>query len=375
MQQTISDLINGIIANIDTTAEDVIIANIIGTETNTFVPDATTYTIITSGNYVKLYEEMDEFDIDSKITLTSEFTLPQSGVMLIDTEEIQWTSFINNSGVITLYDLTRGFNSTTPAAHLIDTTADVIIFYRTVDTSYYNNTFTPGDSTAIMAWRLVNYEDAHNQAHRSQNGMVITDSNSPNYPLPDWDSLIDNITTTGGLAYGNGDWIKYEFPDTVQLDRLTFYISAACNCYFAWSPNDVDWTYVGAEADHTLTSSNKLVTAASSSAAATNYWAATNTGGTSNSAQFPVGVRSKYVKIFLLSSITIYDLVYTYIEVKSTLAVDYLSAISADVGLLTAGVIQSSNFDDGGVQFDLDNDVLKVYDAAGTLRVKLGKLS
>ena len=228
----------------------------------------------------------------------------------------------------------------------------------------------------VEQWKALYLEDTKAQADRSLGGLVISDIDSPHYPLRDFDSLVDNITDSGGLSYDNGDWIKYEFWDTVLLDRLTIFTDTTCNVYFAYSENDVDWNYIKAEADHTLTSTNRLVVASSQSDAQTNYWEVTETGGTQNNAKFPTGKRAKYVKLFMLSDgVTIHDLVYTYVDVKDTLAVDYLSAISADVGLLEAGVIQSANFADGGVKMDLDNDVIKVYDAVGTLRVELGKLT
>jgi hypothetical protein len=380
---TRSDLIDAFNSNADSTTIDNIIANIdeLATIEAGFTSDSSSEILTvdtTDTQYFRLIEDMDDSTSIIICDNIDELNFKTyKGVCQIESEQIYFGAVddLYDTTSIMLYECVRGYNSTTPAVHLTDTTGEILYYINEVEYQVAYENITPGDSTAVENWKILNYEDVYNQALRSNQGIVITDSNSPNYPIPDWDSLIDNITGSGGLSYGNGDWIKYEFPDTVQLDRLTLFTDVACNVYFAWSPNDVDWVYVGAEADHTLTSSNKLVTAASESAASTNYWTASETGGTSNPARFPIGVRAKFVKIFLLSSVTIHDLVYTYVDVTDTLVVDKLSAITADVGLLTAGVIESSNFDDGGIQLDLDNDVMEVYDALGTLRVRLGKLS
>ena len=276
----------------------------------------------------------------------------------------------------------------TPENGFMDSTSEQVYYndgtaYVPLDATSYGYITIEGYTDEIVyttanltvdQWKALYLEQTKAQANRSVGGVVISDNDSPHYPLRDFDSLVDNITT-GGLQYDSGDWIKYEFANTVLLDRLTIYADTTCNIYFAYSENDVDWNYIKAEADHTLTSTNKLVVATSESDAQTNYWTISETGYTQNIAKFPTGKRAKYVKVFILTDgVTIHDLVYTYVDVKDTLAVDYLSAISADVGLLTAGVIQSSNFNDGGVKMDLDNDVIKVYDSLGTLRVELGKL-
>ena len=51
---------------------------------------------------------------------------------------------------------------------------------------------------------------------------------------------------------------------------------------------------------------------------------------------------------------------------------DNLAAIDADLGNITAGTLKGPN---NRFQIDLGNNVLKVYDASGTLRVQIGDLS
>jgi len=51
--------------------------------------------------------------------------------------------------------------------------------------------------------------------------------------------------------------------------------------------------------------------------------------------------------------------------------VDALSAISADLGTITAGIAKSA---DGKLEIDLANRTIKVWDDNGVLRVQLGAL-
>ncbi len=61
----------------------------------------------------------------------------------------------------------------------------------------------------------------------------------------------------------------------------------------------------------------------------------------------------------------------------ASLKVGTLSAITANLGTVNAGILESSGYSTGGAgtYFDLNNGVLEVFDTNGTLRVKIGKLS
>lgn len=61
----------------------------------------------------------------------------------------------------------------------------------------------------------------------------------------------------------------------------------------------------------------------------------------------------------------------------SSLKVGSLSAITANLGTVNAGVLESSGYTAGssGTYFDLNNGALSVFDSAGVLRVKIGNLA
>lgn len=380
MLYTRSDLINAIIAQATTAEEDWIIANLNEVATVSSVKYTTLSGITTTPDncYVILTADLD--DTEGEIyfnTLSGVFT-SASGIILIDDEQIYFNQIVLVSGVETSFSgCVRGYNGTTATTHTSGTISQITTFYGDLYYDYWDYIIISGTTSDITNWRATNYEHVYNQALRAQYGLVITDSNSPHTTIPDWGTLLDSIQNSGTLTYNNGDWIKYELPNTSNVDRVAVYVGSTANVYFAHSTNDIDWIYLKAEADHTLDNTNRMLTAVSESDAITNYLTLTNVSGTANNIRFPLGVRAKFMKIFFLTdSVPLYELVYSYVDIPEQLVVDYLSAISTDVGLLTAGVIQSSNFStSGGVKMDLNNDKIEVYDGASTLRVRLGKLA
>ena len=267
----------------------------------------------------------------------------------------------------------------------IFTTGDdgtTIGWYNLVGVDATSKIYTTIDSTSptitVLQWKQQYWEtDVHRAARRNQGEIITWDNASPQYPLPDWDSLTNSVFDSGGLTYDSSSYIVYELNEESLIDRVAVYCDeTSSNVYFAYSKNGTDWTYLKAEADHTLDSQGRLVSATDSTDAVTNYWTMSAIPGEGNVAKFPLGTRAKYLKIFIeTDNLTIYELMYRFYVIPEQMVVDYLSALTADVGLLTAGVIQSTNFDDGGLKMDLDNDVMEVYDANDTLRVKLGKLT
>ena len=378
MLYTKSDLINVIIAKGTTAEEDTVISGMEGVASLTATYNSSITTSGISGNiYILLDEDITSSGTNAYFTMVSGVVMFQRGVALFDTEEITFSGVSGDGLRSNLLNLGRGYNSTTPAEHLATITGTITTLYIDVNNSYFVETITSGTASGVAAWRAINYENTYNQALRAQQGTVITDNDSPHLTIPAWDSLMDGVQNSGGMSYDSGDWVKYEFPDTMNVNGLSVYIASTANCYFAYSENNVDWTFLKAEADHTLDANNKMLAATNEAAAQTNYLTLTETAGSANNIRWPVGVRAKYVKMFVRTNTTsIYELVYSYVEIPEQLVVDYLSAISADVGLLTAGVIQSSNFaTTGGVKMDLDNDKIEVYDSTNTLRVRLGKLA
>jgi len=211
---------------------------------------------------------------------------------------------------------------------------------------------------------------------------VLYNGDNDDYITIDTTSDLVITDSTSELNY----WIQYRFPVERMIKKVFVYGdfdttgSNVIAAFFGQSLNGTDWTYLGYDS-----TSESLVQMSYENAQA-NYYGYTDErmdidGGIGLSVL--KGTAAKYFRIFFLEPETdindhnfeLSELRFNEIVKAQDIEVETLSAFSADVGLVTAGVVQSSNFDDGGVRLDLDNDVLKVYDAAGTLRVELGKLS
>ncbi len=122
-------------------------------------------------------------------------------------------------------------------------------------------------------------------------------------------ALFDGVTTSGGVVYtvlGTDKYIQYEFPVEHTFNQVLVWASAAANVYIAVSRDSATWTWLAgvSSLDHGL-SSGKLVSKVDQTTAQSDYW--TIASG-KNQAQFPSMVRAKYVRFYLRSSVTIYEL-------------------------------------------------------------------
>ena len=227
MYKTVVDLINLINSNGTTEDEDTVISQMegIGLESTTFVSDTSSVIVSIVDANIKLAEVFNIGDSTAYITLTSDFLFNySSGVVQFDSEEIKFQNIVNDITSIHLTNLTRGYNSTVEDSHLIDTTGIIVYFIRQIDNSHFDTVLTPGDSTAIMAWRIINYENTYNQALRSKQDIIITDSFSPRYPIPDWSPLL-TFDATNSIDYSITDssteiYIQSEFPTIQTCDSV-----------------------------------------------------------------------------------------------------------------------------------------------------------
>lgn len=376
---TRSDLIDAINNNYDSTAIDNIIANLdeLATYESGYTTDSSSEIVTvdaTDTQYFRLLVDMD--DSTSVIICDNIDELnfrTYKGVCQIGSEQIYFGSVNDayDTTSIMLYDCVRGYNSTTPAEHLTDATGEILYYIADIEYQVWYENITPADETAVLNWKILYYEDVYNQSIRSQGGNVYTDSDSPHYPLRDFSFLYDNNLTSDGVTYDATTWIQCEFADMRLQDRIAVYgdSTGTVKYYVSYSNNGTDWVYLKAQADHTLLN-DRLIIANGQSDAITNYWTPTEDTSGKAFAVYPVGTLAKYVRLYILSQTTINECLFLFKTVD-----DKLETVSKNVGTLTAGQIQSSNFADGGVILDLDNDVMKVYDALGNLRVEIGKLS
>jgi len=176
--------------------------------------------------------------------------------------------------------------------------------------------------------------------------------------------LYDNdYQDDGGITYNSGDWIQYTFPVTQLQDRVHFWCDrASINCYIGITNDDgATWSYLKADSDHTLDVDGRLTFAASEADAATNYWSAAAGAGQINTALYPNGLTGITVRLIILSNtVGMYELRFVDQVIAEQITTNNLAAISANLGTITAGILQSTDLDaDEGVLIDLDNESIK----------------
>lgn len=201
--------------------------------------------------------------------------------------------------------------------------------------------------------------------------LVITDS----LGSTDLTSLIDNDLSSGGIAYSSGDWIKYEFP-IQQIQNGIWFVSnsSELKTYVSIRPTTVDsWTYLKASTDHSL-SSGRLIVAADSSDAKENYWLSTAADGNKIFALYPNGLTGRECRLHIESSGTIRELRFVDQVIAEQITANNLAAISADLGNITAGSMQSSAYP-VGLFMDVAAGYINVTDDSSILRVKIGRLT
>jgi len=176
-------------------------------------------------------------------------------------------------------------------------------------------------------------------------------------------------------------FVQYSFSISDLIDRLTLYVSGAAHVYVAYSDiggdDDNDWSFLKAKNDHTL-DDDTLLAATNKVDAAAAYW--TIAAGKSV-ALFPLMVAARYCRLYLTNSTstTLYELIFMRQVIAEQVTADNLQAISAELGDLASGSIQSPNFSGSeGIRIDLDNDLIYVggnanpkleFDAVGDLYI------
>ncbi len=205
-----------------------------------------------------------------------------------------------------------------------------------------------------------------------QSRLEVTDSYDSTSSTFAWmyDHLTDGVAPY--QTYNSGDWIRVAFPTEQLVDRVSLWADlTSLHCYFSTSDDQgTTWTYYKALASHEL-SDGRLIEAASAGDAATNYWDASTTSAYDiNQALYPNGLAMTDCRIhFLTNSIELTELIFTDQVIAEWIVANQLSAISADVGVLTAGLIQSGNLSGTeGTVIDLDSDKITL---GGTVDEKI----
>lgn len=158
-------------------------------------------------------------------------------------------------------------------------------------------------------------------------------------------SLYDRDTSSGSITYNSGDWINVSFPMENTIDRIAIWANKTFRCYIGYKQQgDSAYSYLKAEADHTLDSDGRLVAASGQGDANNNYWNANAGVGNINVALFPQGLIAKEVAVFILTnSLVLYEIRVVDQVIAEAIIANELSAISANLGIVSAGIIQSPN--------------------------------
>jgi len=180
--------------------------------------------------------------------------------------------------------------------------------------------------------------------------------------------LYDRNLVSDGVSYALGGadkFVEYCYGLRDYIDRLVLHTdNASGKAYVAYSDDGATWSWLQAEADHTLTATGELVTAASQVSAQGSYW---QLGSGLNVAIFPQRVTAKYCRIYLTGTgytTTLYELQFVRQIIAEMAAFESLSSLSANLGSVTAGLMQSQNFNETnktGMQIDLDNSTMKLF--------------
>jgi hypothetical protein len=104
-----------------------------------------------------------------------------------------------------------------------------------------------------------------------------------------------------------------------------------------------------------------LLNAINQSDAQTNYWNANAGAGQINTALYPNGLTGITVRLYILTNtVGMYELRFVDQVIAEQITANNLAAISANLGVISAGILQSTNLDaDEGVLIDLDNESIK----------------
>jgi len=177
--------------------------------------------------------------------------------------------------------------------------------------------------------------------------------------------LYDGNKLSNGVSYsisGTNKYVEYAYAVEDIINDLTFWVNSSnVRMYVSIKREEADpWTYFKAEPDHTLDSDGKMLLASSQSDASSNYFQCSNG---INRCLFPEQSVARYCRIWFTGnySFSLYELRFTREIIAEQVVCDRLDALSANLGVISSGMLMSSNYGAGqGTLFDLDNSTLKL---------------
>lgn len=180
--------------------------------------------------------------------------------------------------------------------------------------------------------------------------MIDADGN----PASTLEKLYDGNRTGDGVRYdGSGKWIEYGFVQNWKLDRVVIWLGAAAGAYLVCSTDASAWNYL-------KYSGGAFVAAADEADAMAHPW---SLSAGKNEAALPADLVARYVRILFTGTLAadIHELIFVREILAEKVMASELSALSADLGTIVSGILQSANLSaTEGTLIDLVNNVIKM---------------
>jgi len=250
---------------------------------------------------------------------------------------------------------------TTLVAQVASDTNNVPIPGLTTNQTYYVQIepvycFGVGTKSQVASGAPIYIQDADLTLTRT-----IAMSDSDGNPAATLAKLYDDNKTSNGVTYtlsGTDKYVEYRYYVSNILDFINLWTADANGrCYVAYSDDGATWSYLKASSGHAL----PLVAAASQADAQTNYLQLVSG---KNVLAFPVGIVARWMRLYLTGtgySTTLYEMVPDRLVAAESIICTNLAAINADLGTVTAGTLQSTNWGAGvGSQLLLADGTLKL---------------
>jgi hypothetical protein len=189
----------------------------------------------------------------------------------------------------------------------------------------------------------------------------ITMSDSKGNNIATLAKLYDGQFNGNGVSYTvtSEDYVEYKYGIEDYFDRVGIWVSNSnAQAYIAYSTDGSTWNYLKARADHSL-ASGELVAASNQADAQSNYW---SLDSGKNIALLPNNTVAKYIRLYLYGSFTteVYEFVPSRILISELAAIQSLSSISANIGTIQAGNLQSDTYGPSS-GFNIDLDAKRIY--------------
>lgn len=161
-------------------------------------------------------------------------------------------------------------------------------------------------------------------------------------------------------------YVQYRFAIEDIIQGVAIWTSANANVYVATSKDGSTWRWWRAQDDHTL-SENILIEGVNQNDAQAGYWTLDRDINNKDWAKFPSGTVAKYCRLYIRSAVTIYELIFQRAVYAEFITADSLSAITADLGDVTAGTITGLTITGGTIRTGTSGKHIRITSDGMTL--------